>query len=200
MEIVPAADKRAQLRSLGAPGGKSPQAGAARIIVVVAAVNGAVEIDPMVEPGRVQPAATTIDVDMTARVERRPGMRIPAHHADGQLIGDAVIDAEADSAGREVVPFAFPSPSTLTKSPNPVTHTPQRFSGAALEDRFHDRFGGLAVRVGSILQIHRGAVDLHVGSESVRSVSDIVQPVFQVQSLNIRVGKTDFVNCRQTIR
>ena len=41
VKIVPAADKRAQLCSLGATGGKSTQAGAARIVAVVAAVDGA---------------------------------------------------------------------------------------------------------------------------------------------------------------
>jgi hypothetical protein len=40
----------------------------------------------MVEPGSVQPASSTIDIDITARLERGPGMRVVAHHTDGLLI------------------------------------------------------------------------------------------------------------------
>jgi hypothetical protein len=50
------------------PGGESSKAGAARIIGVVATVNGSIEIDSMAEPGCVHPAASTIDIDMTTRV------------------------------------------------------------------------------------------------------------------------------------
>ena len=53
MEIVPAANKRAPLRSLSAAGGESSQAGAARIIGVVAPVNGSINIKATVKLGRV---------------------------------------------------------------------------------------------------------------------------------------------------
>ena len=131
------------------PVASPPKAGAARIIVVVAAVNGGIEIKPVVEPGRVQPASSTIDIDMTARAERGPGMRIVAHHADRQLIGDAIVDPQADSAGGEVVALGIPvavHTDKVTESSHP--DAPTIFRGV-LEDRFHDRFGGFSVRVGS---------------------------------------------------
>src|SRR5580658_6705208 len=53
MEIVPAADKGAPLGSFGAAIGQASQAGEARIIGVVAAVDSSINIDPMTEPGRV---------------------------------------------------------------------------------------------------------------------------------------------------
>jgi hypothetical protein len=48
----------------------------------------------MIVPGGVQPASSTIDIDMTARLQGSPGMRVFAHYADRQLIGDAVIEAQ----------------------------------------------------------------------------------------------------------
>ncbi len=126
-------------------------------------------------------------------------MGVVAHHSYRELIGDAVIDAQADSAGGEVVPLCIPIAvhiDKVTESSHP--HAPAIFR-CVLEDRFHNGFGGFSVRVGSVLQIHRGAVDLHVGTEPAGSVVDIVQPTFQVQLLNVRVRKADLVKSRQAI-
>ena len=71
----------------------SPASRSGRSIVVVAAINGPIEIKPMVCQVAYTPAAPAIDIDMTARIERGPGMRVLAHHPDRQLIGDPVIDA-----------------------------------------------------------------------------------------------------------
>src|SRR5580693_6926198 len=100
----------------------------------------------MVEPGSVQPAASTIDVDITARLERRPGMRVFAHSTDRQLIADPVIDSQAESAGSEVVTVCIRIAvhiDKVTESSHP--HAPAVFR-SGLEDRFHDTFGGFSVR------------------------------------------------------
>src|SRR5882757_5574800 len=103
MKIVPGADKRAPLRSLGAAGDEPSQSGTTRIIGVVATVNRSIEINPMVVPGRVQSASTAIDIDMATWIERGPGMRVVSHDADRQLVRDPVVDAQADSTRREIV-------------------------------------------------------------------------------------------------
>src|SRR5271166_3329260 len=140
VEIVTAANKRAPLRSLGAAGGESSEAGAARFIGIVAAINCSIEIKPMVEPGCVQPASSTIDVDITARLERGPGMRVLAHRTDRQLIADPVIDSQAESAGIEVVTVCIPITvhiDKVTESSHP--HAPAVLR-PGLKDRFHDVF------------------------------------------------------------
>src|SRR5271170_7656014 len=99
----------------------------------------------MVEPGSVQPASSTIDVDITARLERGPGMRVFAHRTDRQLIADPVIDSQAESAGSEVVPIRIPVGvhiDKVTESSRP--HAPAIFR-SGLEDRFNDTFGGFSV-------------------------------------------------------
>ena len=98
----------------------------------------------------------------------------------------------------KLYPLAFPSPSTLTKSPNPVTHTPQRFSGACWRTGSTTALEDLP-SASARFSIHGGAVDLHVGTEPVRSVVEIVQPAFQVQFLNVRVRKADFIKGGQTV-
>src|ERR1700722_18576829 len=147
VKIVTATEKRAQLRALGITGGNPRQPGAARIIVVVAAVNGSIEINPVVVLGRIQSAPTTINIDLTARIESGPGMRVLAHHSDCQLIGDAVIDPKTHSAGGEVVPVRVSigvHTDKVTESSHP--HTPAVFT-ARLKDWFHYIFGGLSVGV-----------------------------------------------------
>ena len=65
-------------------------------------------------------------------------MRVLAHHSDRQLIGDPVIDAQADSAGREVVTFCIRigvHTDKVTESSHP--HAPAVFR-PGLEDRFYD--------------------------------------------------------------
>src|ERR1700731_3740333 len=180
MEIVPATDKRAPLRSLGAPGCESSQTGAARIIGVVAAVNGCVEVNPMAKPGCVQSASSAIDIDIATGAERSPGMRVLAHGADGQLVGYSIIDTQADSTSREIITLSISVAvhiDKVTESGHP--HSPTIFR-RVLKYRFHDCFGGFPIRVGPVFQIHRGAVHLHVGAEPVGSVVDVVHPAFQI--------------------
>src|SRR3984957_16703533 len=174
MEIVAAAEKRPPLRSFGAATGEPSQTGTVRIIVVVAAVDCSIEKNSMVVPGRVQPASSTIDIDMATWLKRRPGMRIVAHHADNELIGDAVIDPQADRAGREAVAPGIRiavHADEITRSHDP--HAPMVF-WSGLKSRLHQPSGGFSVGVGSAFQIHRGAVNLHVGTEPAESVSDSV--------------------------
>jgi hypothetical protein len=90
----------------------------------MAAVDGSVNIDPVAEPGCVHPSASAIDIDMTAWVKVCPDVRILAHHADRQLVGDAVVEAQTDSAGGEVVPLSLPITVHVDKVPE----------AAALED------------------------------------------------------------------
>ena len=76
-------------------------------------------------------------------------MGILGHHTDRQLIGDAVIHSQADSAGREVVSIRVRiavDTDKVSKSSRPDTPTIFR---SGLEDRFHHRFGRLPVGVGS---------------------------------------------------
>src|SRR5580704_8935379 len=141
VKIVPAADERAQLCSLGATGGKSTQARAARMVAVVAAVDGGIEINPVVGPGRVDPASSAIDINTATRLERGPGVRVLAHHPNRQLIGDSVIDTKADSAGGEIVPVGVRigvHADKVTKPSHP--HTPAVLR-SRLENWFHNCFG-----------------------------------------------------------
>jgi hypothetical protein len=45
---------------------------------------------------------------------------------------------------------------------------------SGLQDWFHHAFRGISVRLGLVVQVHRGAVHLDVRSEPVGSVSEIV--------------------------
>ena len=61
-------------------------------------------------------------------------MRVLAHGANGQLIGDSVIDAKADSAGREVITLWLSVAvhiDKVTESGHP--HTPTIFRSRAEE-------------------------------------------------------------------
>src|ERR1700674_3785732 len=69
----------------------------------MAAINGCVQIEPVVEPGSVHTASSSINVDMTTRSETGPRMRVVTHHTNRKVIQDAVVDAQAYSAGRKVV-------------------------------------------------------------------------------------------------
>src|ERR1700722_11374244 len=157
MEIVPAADKCAPLRSLGAPGGESSQTGAARIIGFVAAVNGCVEVNPMVKPGCVQSASSAIDIDIATGVERSPGMRVLAHSADGQLVGYSITDTQAYTPGLEIITLSISVAVHIDKVTEPGHPEAPTILRRVLEHRFDDRFGGFPIRVGPVFQIHRGA-------------------------------------------
>src|SRR5580693_798417 len=105
----------------------------------------------MAEPGSIQPAASAIDVDITARLLARPGMGVLSHHPDSQVIGDAVIDAHTDSAGREIVALCIPIAvhiDKVTESSHP--HAPAVFR-PGLENRFHDSFRGFSVHGSFVL-------------------------------------------------
>ena len=99
-------------------------------------------------------------------------MRVLAHHADRQLIGDPVIDAQADSASGEVVAIRIRIAvhiDEVTEASHP--HAPAIFR-SGLENRFHDSFEDFPSTSGFVLQIRRGAVDLHVGAEPVDPFGD----------------------------
>jgi len=72
-------------------------------------------------------------------------MRVLAHDTERQLIGDAVIDPQAYSAGSEVVTLGIPIRVDIDK----VTESSQPHAPAVLrsglEDRFHDAFRGFSV-------------------------------------------------------
>src|SRR5271165_1484975 len=57
----------------------------------------------MTVPGRVESASTAIHIDIAGRLQACPGMSVRTHSADRQLIGETVIDPDAESAGRKVV-------------------------------------------------------------------------------------------------
>ncbi len=122
-------------------------------------------------------------------------MGILGHHANHQFIGQPVIDAQTDAAGGEVVPSGVRIAVHADKITEPSHPDAPTISRSGLQDRFHHCFGGFAVRIDSVLQIHGGAVDFHVGTESVGSVVEIVHPAFQIQSLNVGVRKADFIKC-----
>jgi hypothetical protein len=77
-------------------------------------------------------------------------------------------------------------------------HAPTVFE-AGLGDRFHNVFGGFSVHRGLVIPSHVGAVDLHVGTEPIGTAADIVQPILKIQSLDVRVGKADFIQSGQTL-
>ena len=64
-------------------------------------------------------------------------MRVVAHHADRQLIGDPVIDSEADSAGREVVALRVAVAVHIDKVTEASHPHPPAIFRCRLEDRFH---------------------------------------------------------------
>jgi hypothetical protein len=101
-------------------------------------------------------------------------VRILAHHADRQLIGEAVVEAQADSAGGEVVPLSVLITVHIDKVPEASHPNTPAVLRSGLKNWFHDGFGGFSVCVGSVLQIHRGAVDLHVRTEAVGPVVEIL--------------------------
>src|SRR5271163_1740373 len=103
VEVVPTADKGAVLRPSGATGRHASQGRPARAIDIMAAINRAIEIKPVVEPGGVHSASTAVDIDIAAGFQARPGMGVLAHRTDSHLVGDAVIDAHTESTGRKVV-------------------------------------------------------------------------------------------------
>jgi hypothetical protein len=67
------------------------------------------------------------------------------------------------------------------------------------EVRFHHGFGGFSVRDGSIFQVRRNSVDLHVGTETAGSVVENAEPTFQVQLLNVGIRKADLLKEGQPI-
>src|SRR6516162_5228909 len=107
VEVITTTDKRAELRPFGAAVGHSTQRGAAGAIVLVDPINCSVQIDPMIEPGSVDAPSTAIDIDISARFQACPGMSVFSHCPDGEVIGDAVIDPDAESTSRKVVTVCF---------------------------------------------------------------------------------------------
>src|ERR1700681_4175575 len=139
----------------------------------------------MGKPGGIQPATPTIDIDVTTRIKPSPSVGVLAHHPDGQLLGDPVIEAEADSAGGKVLAVGIPIGIHTDKVAEAgYPDTPAVFR-CMLEHWFHHVFGGLSIRIDSVLQIHGGTIYLHVGAKAVRSVANLVQPIFQIQSLDV---------------
>src|SRR5271165_461677 len=103
VHVVAAADKGAELRASGASGSETADRRTAGCIDVVASVDSAVEIQPAIKPVCVNSAATAVDIDVSARFQARPGVRILSHDSDCQLIVDPVIDSQAESSGRKIV-------------------------------------------------------------------------------------------------
>src|ERR1700735_2882635 len=117
----------------------------------MSAVNGSVKIESVAKPGCIDSPAPAVDTEVTARVKRGPGMCILAHHTDGQLIGDPVIEAETDSAGSKVVALGISiaiDVDKVTKAGHPDAPTIFR---SMLQDWFHHRFRRFPVPVCSIL-------------------------------------------------
>jgi hypothetical protein len=115
----------------------------------------------MVVPGNLHSPSPTIDIDMTARRESVHVCAYSPITPIGQLIRDAVIDAQTYSAGSEVVALCIRvrvHVHKVTESSHP--HTPAVFR-SALEDRFHDPFRGFSVHASFVLQIHRSWIQLH---------------------------------------
>src|ERR1700745_3207605 len=140
VEIIPTADKCAVLRPSGTPGGHATQRRPARAIDIVAAIDRAIEIKPVVEPGGVHSASTAIDIDIAPGLEACPGMGILAQHTNGKLISDAVIDAQGESAGSKVVALCIPIAvhiDKVTESSHP--HAPAVFKSGP-QKRSHDAF------------------------------------------------------------
>ena len=128
----------------------------------------------MVEPGGIYSAPTAIDIDISARLQARPRMGVLSHRPDCQLVGNAVIDAHTESAGRKIVALCVRirvDIDKITESRHP--HAPAVFR-SWLEHMFDGALRGLAV------QIHRRSVNFHVGTESAGSASQIIQTAFQV--------------------
>src|SRR5271165_5548105 len=128
----------------------------------MAAINGCVQIEPVVEPGRVQSASSSINIDMTTRIEIGPRMRIVTHHTNRKVIQDAVVDAEAYSAGRKVVSLCIRvriHSDKIAESRHPDAPTILR---SRLEYWFDDALRKFSVHGRLVFQIHGGSVDFYV--------------------------------------
>src|SRR5580700_427289 len=128
----------------------------------MAAINGCIQIEPVVEPGRVHSASSSISVDMTTRIETGPRMRVVTHHPNRKVIQDAVVDTQAYSAGGKVVSLCIRvrvHSDKITESRHPDAPTilrsglKYRFDGALRKFSVHGRF---------VFQIHGGSVDFYV--------------------------------------
>src|SRR5438552_3882532 len=94
----------------------------------------------------------------------------------GEMIGDPVIDAEHHPACGEIVALSSVILSRETKSPNPLTHTPRRFSrtgrsagcSLARPRDVGDRLAGLALghlTTGALLTGVRTATSMTMATE-----------------------------------
>src|SRR5208337_4393365 len=167
VEVVAGADKGAELRASGASGSETADGRTAGVVYVVASIDSAIEIQPAIKPACVDSAATAVDVDVSARFQARPGVRVLSHDPDDQLIREPEINPKAHSAGRKVVAVGIVVAVHIYKITKPGDPDPPAVFRPWLQRLLHRTRGGLAVHGRFVVLVHRGPIGFHVGTEPV---------------------------------
>jgi hypothetical protein len=139
MEIVSAPNKGAELRAAGTSVSHARESRAARVIVAVAAVEACVDIETMVEVGAVNTTLSSIDTNV-ARLEVGPGMRVSSQYAKCEIVEEAVVDAQGDSTGSEIVTVRIRVAFDINKVTEPGYPNPPTVSRCGLKNRLNDAF------------------------------------------------------------
>src|SRR5258708_2152212 len=105
VEVVTGSDERAEFFSVGVPGCRSEQRLATGVVTVVSAKHRRVEVKSAIEVGSVETASPSVHVNLP-RSKISPSMSVTAKEANGQVIGEPVIDAQGYSSRGEVVAFS----------------------------------------------------------------------------------------------
>src|SRR5258708_26892524 len=104
VEVVTGSNERAEFFSVAVPGRRSEQRLATGVVTVVSAKHRPVQVKAPIEVGSVAAASPGVDVNLPG-LQIRPSVGVTAKEADGQVIGEPVIDAQRHSPGGEVVAF-----------------------------------------------------------------------------------------------
>src|SRR5258708_33218836 len=105
VEVVTGSDERAEFFSVGVPGRQSEQRLATGVVTVVSAKHRPVEVKAPIEVGSVETASPSVDVN-APWLKISPSMGVTAKEANGQVIGEPVIDAQRHSSRGQVVTFS----------------------------------------------------------------------------------------------
>src|SRR5208283_4010249 len=145
VEVVAGGDKGAELRASGASGSETADGRTAGVVYVVASIDSAIEIQPAIKPACVDSAATAVDVDVSARFQARPGVRVLSHDPDDQLVRNTEVNPKAHSAGSKIVTFGVVVAVHINKITKTGDPDPPAVFRPRLQRLFHRALGGFAV-------------------------------------------------------